>query len=497
MKKSVRWIQGDQLGQRFFDDADRVVLIEAKSIFRRTTYHRQKAHLILSAMRHTAAELGSSAQYIRAETFAEGLAQCAGPVTVVEPNSRASRDEITGLIQDGLSITILPSRGFITGHDNFQSWVASRGKRRLLLEDWYREVRVSHDVLMVGDEPAGGRWNFDEDNRQSPPRGVRRLDIPAAWAPREDAIDAQVRADLDEWEKEGITFLGTDGPRHFAVTITEAREALDDFITHRLPVFGPFEDAVLADDWLMAHSGLSVPMNLGLIAPLDAVLAAESAWDAGDAPIASVEGFVRQILGWREFIWHLYWHFGPDYVTGNNALEAHTPLPTWFKDADADAVDARCLSWALKEVHDKGWTHHIVRLMILGNWALQQGYEPVETTRWFQRAFLDGYPWVMAANTVGMALFADGGQMSTKPYAAGGAYINKMTNLCKDCIYKPAVRVGPDACPFTAGYWNFLNNNEERLAKNHRMSMALAGLRKLKDRDELVEQESMRGSAAP
>ncbi len=494
---TVRWLQADQLGTHFHDDAGRIVLIEAKELFRSGRYHRQKAHLVLSGMRHLAAERGESALYLRAETFAEGLASVSGDLDVVEPHSRKGRDVVETLERSGRSITVLAQRGFLTRTDEFDDWVRQRGSRRLLQEDWYRSVRIGHDILMDHGEPAGGRWNFDEENRKPPPRGAASLGLPPAWMPTEDEIDAQVRIDLDEWQREGIEFTGADGPRRFAVTAEESSHALSDFIEHRLAMFGPYEDAVLEQDWLMAHSGLSVPMNLGLLEPREVVAAAEAAWVNGHAPIESVEGFIRQIIGWREYVWHLFWHLGAEYVETSNALEARVPLPAWFADADADAVEARCLSWALGEVHARGWTHHIVRLMILGNWALQHGYDPAETTRWFQRAFLDGYPWVMAANTIGMALYADGGTMSTKPYAAGGAYINKMTNLCSGCVYKPTVRVGEHACPFTAGYWNFLHTNEQVLSKNHRMSMALAGLRKLGDRSELVEQERLRGSDAP
>jgi deoxyribodipyrimidine photolyase-related protein len=493
----TRWVLADQLGEHFHGDAAHIVIIEAKDLFRNTKYHRQKAHLVLSAMRHLAAGRAENATYVRADSFAMGLASIAGPLEVVAPQSRSATGVVRQVQQQGRELSVLPARGFITSEAEFQSWVADRGKRRLLLEDWYRTVRVAHEVLLEDGEPAGGRWNFDEDNRQPPSRGAATLGLPIPWSPVEDEIDRQVRLDLDAWESEGIKFFGADGPRRFPVTRDEAHAALTDFVEHRLVEFGPFEDALLSEDWLMAHSGLSVPMNLGLIHPREVVQAAEESWVNGRAPIASVEGFIRQILGWREYVWHLYWHFGPTYVDRSNALDAREPLPRWFSEAKADEVTANCLSWALTEVRDKGWTHHIVRLMILGNWALQRGYDPAEMTRWFQRTFVDGYPWVMAANTVGMALFADGGEMSTKPYAAGGSYINKMTNLCAGCRYKPTVRVGAEACPFTAGYWNFLHVNQEKLSGNHRMSMAFAGLRKLGDREALIAQEAERGNNAP
>ena len=255
----------------------------------------------------------------------------------------------------------------------------------------------------------------------------------------------------------------------------------------------PYEDAAMADDWVMAHSLLSVQMNLGLLDPreaIDAVLAAYAA-DDGSVGLAGVEGFVRQVLGWREYVWHLYWWFGAAYPQAN-ALHAHTPLPDWFAELDASQVQAECLRHSLAEVAERGWAHHIIRLEILGNYALQPGFDPAAVNEWFVDAFVDGTGWVMPANVIGMSLFADGGQMATKPYAAGGAYIKRMTNFCGSCRYKPSIRVGTDACPFTAGYWAFLHRNEDSLRGNHRLRNPYATMRRLSDLDALVDQEALR-----
>jgi deoxyribodipyrimidine photolyase-related protein len=209
-----------------------------------------------------------------------------------------------------------------------------------------------------------------------------------------------------------------------------------------------------------------------------------------------VEGFVRQLIGWRDYVWHLYWFFEPGYRHANE-LHADEPLPKWFAELDADAVEARCLSDVLAGVRDRGWVHHIPRLMVLGNYAMQRGWQPGALSDWFHRAFVDGYEWVMTANVVGMSQYADGGRMSTKPYASGGAYINKMSDYCGGCRYDPKVRVGDHACPYTAGYWAFLARHEERLAANHRMRRPVQGLHRLTDLDALVEQEQARGSQAP
>ena len=251
-----------------------------------------------------------------------------------------------------------------------------------------------------------------------------------------------------------------------------------------------------SDDRFMAHSLLSAPMNLGLLDPLESAYAAEDAYRSGHAPLASVEGYIRQLIGWRDYIWHVYWHFGRDYRR-RNALKAHARLPKWFADLDADAVDAHCLKDTLAQVRDHGWVHHIPRLMVLSNYALQRGWNPAAVTDWFHRCFVDGYDWVMVANVVGMSQHADGGLMATKPYAAGGAYINRMSDYCGQCRYRPTERVGDRACPFTGGYWWFLDRNAKDLADNRRMNQPLAGLRRLSDLDDVVEQQRRLGGRAP
>ncbi|HYP46073.1 MAG TPA: cryptochrome/photolyase family protein, partial [Propionibacteriaceae bacterium] len=250
-------------------------------------------------------------------------------------------------------------------------------------------------------------------------------------------------------------------------------------------LFGRYEDAVLDGDRWMSHSMLSAPLNLGLLDPMEEVRAAEDALAEGHAPIQSVEGFIRQVIGWRDYVWNLYWHLGEEY-RDSNELAANGDLPAWFSELDPSGTDAACLTWALTSVRETGWAHHIPRLMILGNYALQQGWHPLKVTDWFHRTFVDGYDWVMVPNVVGMSQHADGGVLATKPYVAGGNYINKMTNLCEGCVFDPKVRVGPTACPYTAGYWRFLHRNRERFSRNHRMFPVMRGLDRLKDLDELL-----------
>lgn len=482
----VRWVFAGQLGPEF-DDGGPMLLIESRAAFGRRRIHRAKAHVILSSIRHRAAELGSRVEFHQVNTYGE-VVDGRDDLEVIDPTSYQARRAVRRR-----GIPVLPSRGFITSEADFAAWAGGRGQRRLLLEDFYRAARVRTGILMDGREPAGGQWNYDHDNREPAPKGALTLGVDEPWWPEEDDIDAGVRADLDRWHTEGIVQLvGDDVPRRFAVTPAEAQLALDRFIGGRLPTFGPFEDAALADDWTMAHSLLSVPMNLGVLDPRQVIDAAEAAYRSGNAPLSSVEGFVRQIMGWRDYVWNLYWHLGEPYRESNNVLRATTPLPREFVELDFATIQANCLRHTMHGVHERGWSHHIQRLMIIGNWALQRGYDPAALSQWFMDMFVDGTPWVMAVNVVGMSQHADGGVVATKPYASGGAYIDRMTDYCRGCRFNPKVRLGPTACPYTAGYWAFLNRVEPALRGNQRMAQPLAGLARLSDREAVVAQERQR-----
>ncbi|TNM68203.1 cryptochrome/photolyase family protein [Streptomyces sp. NP160] len=524
---TVRWLFADQLGPHFLDDPrQRAVLVESTRVFARRTVHRRKAHLVLSAMRHRAAELGDRGVHVRAATYREGLALAAEQLTdderaaglsVSDPTSYAARrfvrslsgrhddDVERGGSSDLLPLRVLPARGWAVTQDEFAHWAGRRGEpgqKRLLMEDFYREVRRHHHLLLEGDgEPLGGTWNYDHENREPAPRdGTLRevAGVPEPWWPSEDDVDAQVREDLDRMARdEGVQFVGEDGPRRFAVTRREALHVLRDFLEHRLEAFGTYEDAMLADDRWMAHSFMSVPLNLGLVHPVEVVQRAEARHREHGTRLASTEGFVRQVVGWREYVWHLYWHLGEDYGQ-RNELGATEPVPDWFNDLDAEGeVRAACLSDVLGTLREEGWVHHIPRLMVLGGYALARGWSPQEMTSWFHTRFVDGYAWVMAANVVGMSQHADGGIMATKPYWSGGAYIDKMSDYCGRCPYDPKKRLGEDACPFTGGYWAFTARHESLLAANPRTSRAVSGLHRLKDADAVVAQEADRGSSAP
>lgn len=498
MTNSVRWLTADQLGPHFADGGP-LLLIENAGLLAKRPMHWAKAQLILSAIRHRAAEAverGERLEYLRADSYRAVLAPRLAAGERIEMVAGTSWGLRALAVEQGLDV--LPSRGFVTSEAEFAEWLGGRSLKGLKMDDFYRAWRQRSAVLMDGPtSPVGGQYSFDADNRQPPPKGAVTLGLPEPWRPVEDDIDAGVRADLQRWVAQGrIRLLGRDGPRRFAATRAEALAALDDFVATRLGDFGPFEDAMLADDAVMAHSMLSVPMNLGLLDPTEVIERMLAEFAAGRAPLQSVEGIVRQIAGWRDWVWHLYWQLGEDYVSRSNALDAHAPLPEQWWQLDGAAVAAACLGSTLTKVGELGYAHHIERLMVLGNWALQRGFNPAELNDWFTNAFVDGTPWVMPANVVGMSQHADGGLVATKPYAAGGAYISKMSNHCGGCRFNPKLRVGPDACPFTAGYWAFLDRVEPRIRGNHRMAQTLGGLRQLADREAVVAQERLRDSGS-
>lgn len=470
----------DQLGPHFDLGGEKLLPI-VKSQFKKRRYHRQKAHLILYALRARAKDSG--VQAIELDSYRDLASLDSRVSKAVNPTSYPMRKLV-----DSLGIEVLPSRGFCSSDADWLEYSGSA--KRLRLEDFYRKQRQRLNLLMDGGEPAGGRWNFDEENRLPPPK--QGLAVAGPWEPREDELDLAVRAELDELEKSGIKFIGRDGPRRFAASRSEASSALEHFVENRLDLFGPYEDAVDSRNWAMSHSLLSVPMNLGLLDPLEVARAAEDAYRQGRARLESVEAFIRQIIGWRDYVWHLYWHFGEGYIN-KNELAANNPVPKFMTELDSSGLRAKCISETISDVADYGWTHHIPRLMILGNHSLQRSYNPREVNDWFIDAFVDGTPWVMPANTIGMSLYADGGMMSTKPYVAGGSYLSKMTNYCGDCPLNPKIRVGEDACPFTAGYWHFLDSNQQ-LRSNHRMRNGFAGLKRLSDLEEIRTQESNRSS---
>ena len=473
MPGSTAWILGDQLSHRnpALDGADRVLLVESEARLRSAPWHRQKLHLVLSAMRHFAAELeerGVEVDYVRAKSLGAGLRRHirrARPksVRLLDPSSAGGR--ALGSLD---RVELVRGSLFLTHPDDFRAW--AEGRKRLVMEDFYREQRRRFDLLMDGDEPAGGRWNFDQENRKPPPRDRR---APRPYQPREDEIDDAVRRDLDRMR---LDSFGEDGPRLWPATHDQARRALGRFIEDRLPDFGRWQDAMLHGERFMWHAHLSSSLNLGLIGPLEVAEAAERAYREGDAPIAATEGFVRQVIGWREYVWGMYWLHAADWRS-MNALNARRRLPDYLWTGD---TDMRCVADSVAGLRETAYAHHIVRLMVFGNLLLLHGVQPREAFDWFHHAFIDGYEWVMGPNAVGMATYGDGGRMMTKPYAASGRYIDRMSDFCKECRFDPAKREGDDACPFTRGYWEFLERNEGRLRDNRRMQLQYRNLDRLR-----------------
>ncbi len=472
------WVLGDQLDRRLGalgavqPGEARLLFVESTAKLLSKHWHRQRLHLVIAAMRRFAADLadaGFEVDYRHSDSLRAGLAAHRAEhqppeVAATEP---ASWDALEMLRAAG--VRLVRSDQFLCHYDEFAAWAKDR--RRLTMEDFYRWQRQRLGYLMDGTQPAGGRWNYDADNRQRPPRDGGDWPVPPR-TPLDD-LDRAVLADLPggSWgaEPDGI----------WATSRAEAVCRLDHVIEHVLPHFGPHEDAMLSTNWHLAHTMLSPYLNIGLLHPREVCDAAEAAYRAGSVPIASAEGFIRQVIGWREYVWGVYWLWMPDY-RAENALGAVRPLPPVLTGAP---TDMRCVSVTLHTLHDHGWVHHIQRLMVLGNLALLSGVDPWAMTEWMWGSFVDGAEWVMLPNVIGMSLHADGGRMATKPYAAGGAYIDKMSDYCGDCRFDRKQRVGPDACPFTTLYWDFLLRHSTRLARNARIVRQVRAAEQLRDVD--------------
>jgi deoxyribodipyrimidine photolyase-related protein len=347
----------------------------------------------------------------------------------------------------------------------------AKGRKQLRLEYWYRALRQQHGILMDGKDPAGGQWNFDADNRESFGKaGPQNVPPPTRFVP--DTITQQVMALVN------TRFADHPGTLHsfgWPVTRAQALRALQAFVDQRLPLFGQFEDAMWAGEAWLYHSHLSCALNLKLLNPREVVQAAEDAYRAGTAPLPAVEGFIRQILGWREYVRGIYWTQMPGYLE-RNALDAQGDLPAWYWTGDTDMA---CLKDSITQTLEHGYAHHIQRLMVTGLYALLLGVKPQAVHTWYLGVYVDAVEWVELPNTLGMGQFGDGGLMASKPYVASGKYIQRMSNHCKGCKYDPAQSTGASACPYTTLYWDFLNRHEGLLRQNPRMAMQLKNLGRL------------------
>jgi len=480
-------VLGDQLDRDsaafdgFDEELDVVWMVEVRDEAEHVWMTKPHIAIFLSAMRHFRDELVAGGLQVayrklddpdnRGDLGAELLHAIEDwepdKTIIVKPGEwRVQQMLLNAAEQAGVALEIRPDRHFLCPLEVFDDTIASRQKLRM--ETFYRRMRRETGVLMEGDQPAGGEWNYDAENRESFGRqGPGDVPSPIRFAP--DGVTQEV---IDLVESHFGRHPGS--LRHFdwPVTWKQAHEALADFVAHRLTNFGPYQDAMWIGEPYLYHSRLSATMNLKLLDPRKAIDAAERAYEEGTAPINSVEGFVRQILGWREYVRGIYWHYMPDYAE-LNALGADAPLPGFYWTAE---TDMSCLHECIRQTLDYGYAHHIQRLMVTGLFALLLGVDPIDVHEWYLAVYVDAVEWVELPNTLGMSQFADGGIMATKPYCASGNYTKRMSNYCGHCRYEPKERFSQDACPFTTLYWDFLMRHESRLSENPRMGLQLHNL---------------------
>lgn len=462
---------------------DRVLMIEARDS---GPAHKIKRVFHLAALRSFVEQLRGSGWEVThrvledtpsfREALHEELEQTShGELLVMEPNTWVQQECIQSVAATvGIPLRTTPTSQFLTPRSAFMEF--GKGKKRLLMESHYRRMRKELGILIGPDgEPDGGAWNYDAENRKTvrdwkkdgapvPPRSL------TSERPR-DAVVEKAIADVNRWFPEAP---GRAEDFWLPHTRQGALDLLRRFVKARLSMFGDYQDLMLEDSPNMFHSLISGPLNLGLLSPGECIDEAVQAYRRGSAPLHAVEGFVRQILGWREFVNGVYWLKMPDYLQ-SNTLDATRPLPGFFYSAK---TDLHCLRRTIEEARDSAYNHHIQRLMILGNFCLLAGIDPQQAHDWFLEMYIDAHEWVMAANVLGMALHADGGFMATKPYAGSGAYISKMSNYCSGCSYDPAKKSGPGACPFNLLYWDFYDRHAERFASNPRTGMMVNSWKK-------------------
>lgn len=447
---------------------DRVLLAEVMAEARYVPHHRKKIAFVFAAMRHFAAELqglgwqvdyvrlddpgnsGTLAGEVRRALARHGLTR----VVATEPGEWRLLSEL----HDWPDTELLPDDRFLADRHGFAAW--AEGRKGLRMEHFYRLMRRKTGLLMDGDQPAGGRWNFDADNRQ---RASADLAMPR---PLRFAPDAVTREVLELVAARFPDNFGTLEPFWFAVTRADAEAAFAHFVTHALAQFGTYQDAMLAGQPFLYHAVISPYLNVGLLDPLTLCRQVEAAWREGRVPLNSAEGFIRQVIGWREFVRGIYWWQMPGYQH-RNALDATRPLPAFYWSG---ATDLACLRASITQTRDEAYAHHIQRLMVTGNFALLAGIDPHALHEWYLAVYADAYEWVELPNTVGMSQFADGGLLASKPYAASGAYIARMSDYCGGCRYDVKAKAGPDACPLNLLYWDFIARHRDRLAGNPRMA---------------------------
>ena len=450
-------------------ETDLVVMVESERMLTGRPWNAERLFFMVSAARHFAARAeadGFTVRYVRAPTTLDGLNQVRQefgdlPIVSAEPSSFRQSQQLTEF-----GVEFLENDFFLTSRADFALWAGKQ--KSYVMENFYRAQRARLGILVTDGAPEGGRWNFDADNRLAPPKNYT---WPGHLEHERDDIDREVEKQLNH------TATTT-----WSTTRAGALKQLAWFVEHHLAGFGPYEDAVPKDEWALHHSLLSPYLNVGLLNAREVIAAVLDAYREGRAPIQSVEAFVRQVIGWREYINGMYWFLGEDYRNLNGLKADRELLPAF---TDSTATQMNCVSSVVADIEKRAWVHHIPRLMVLSNLALVTGVNPQKFLDWMREQFVDANDWVMVPNVIGMATHADSGRLMTKPYAAGGAYLNRMTEYCGGCRFDPKKRVGDDACPFTTLYWDFLDRHRDTFAKNHRMGQQLAGLNRLSDLPEV------------
>lgn len=482
--KTLIPILGDQLTRTLpslrgqTKDGSVIVMMEVWDEATYVKHHKQKIALIFSAMRHFAEELradGWTVDYSKLDG-ADNAGSFTGEIARAVERHSPAKIRVTEAgewrVQQQLEewadkfpcdVEILPDDRFIASKSEFADW--ADGRKALTMEHFYRDMRRKTGLLLDGDgKPEGGKWNYDAENRE----GLDgELFVPKRPRFKPDNITAEV---LKLIEAKFGNHFGALTPFEWPVTRDEAEKAAAAFFATRIENFGAYQDAMVFGSDDLYHSMLSTSINIGLLDPLELCQRAEQAYKAGKAPLNSVEGFIRQIIGWREYVRGFYWHFMPGLADANE-LEANRPLPDFFWTGE---TDMRCFSDSIRSTKENAHAHHIQRLMVLGNFCLLAGINPQDVQDWYLAVYADAFEWVELPNVAGMILYADGGNLATKPYAASGNYINKMSDYCKECRYKVSEKMGADACPFNPLYWHFMDRHRERLKSNHRIGRIFA-----------------------
>jgi deoxyribodipyrimidine photolyase-related protein len=500
-------ILGDQLDEHssaldgFHHGQDLVFMAEVSEESTHVWSHRARITMFLSAMRHFRDRISDRACVWYRHLDDEGNRHALDAelavaiqrfeperVIVTEPGDYRVREAIESTCRRVRKpLEIRPDRHFLCSLDQFRAHAA--GRKQLRLEYFYREMRRRTGFLMNGDEPEGGQWNFDADNRKSfPKEGPGPVPSPVSFPPDEITKNVMRRV-----RQHFETHPGELNRFDFPVTREQALAALQDFIAHRLPRFGEYQDAMWQGEPYLFHARLSAALNLKLLHPREVCQAAETAYRAGHAPLAAVEGFIRQIIGWREYVRGIYWTYMPEYAT-RNALNATGELPDFYWTGD---TEMNCLRQTIQQTLQTGYAHHIQRLMVTGLYALLAGVDPAQVHQWYLAVYVDAVEWVELPNTLGMSQFADGGVMASKPYAATGKYIQRMSNYCTGCPYRPEESTGENACPFTTLYWDFLMRHEDRLRRVGRMDMQLRNLVHLEPAKRAAIRERAQSLRAP